>query len=70
MTKALIKQKNQTKKIYYDNLIFITKSKNRKTNFNRKKGSVDFLNEIKKGEITIEKARDSQEDFNNYRKTI
>ena len=70
MTKALIKQKNQTKKIYYDNLIFITKSKNRKTNFKRKKCYLDFLNEIKKGEKTIEHAKASQEDFNNYIKTI
>ena len=35
-----------------------------------KKGPIDFLNEIKKGEITIEQAKASQEDFNNYLKTI
>ena len=35
-----------------------------------KKGSVDFLNGIKKGEITIEQAKASQEHFNNYLKTI
>ena len=29
-----------------------------------------FLNEIKKGEITIEQAKDSQEDFNTYLETI
>ena len=40
------------------------------TDFSRKKGPVDFLNEIKKGEMTIEQAKASQEDFNNYLKTI
>ena len=50
--------------------MFITESRNRKTDFCRKKGLVDFLNEIKKGEITTEEAKASQEDFNNYLKTI
>ena len=36
------------KKINYDNLIFIAKRRNRKTDFSLKKGSLDFLNEIKK----------------------
>ena len=35
-----------------------------------KKGPVDFLNQIRKGEITIEQAKDSQEDFDNYLKAI
>ena len=58
------------KKNNYDDLIFITKRKNRKTNFRRRKGIADFLNEIKKGEITIEQTKASLEDFNNYVKTI
>ena len=36
--------------------------------FVQKRGPVDFLNEIKKGEITVEQGKDSQEDFNNYLK--
>ena len=32
--------------------------------------SVDFLNEIKNGEITMEQAKASLVDFNNYLKTI
>ena len=36
----------------------------------KRKGPADYLNEIKKGEITIEQTKDSQEDFNNYLKTI
>ena len=68
--KRLDKIEELDKKTDYYDLIFITKSKKRKTGFSRKKGPVDFLNEIKKGEITIEQAKDSQEDFNNYLKTI
>ena len=49
------------KNIYYDDLIFITESRKRKTNFGLKKGPVDFLNEMKKGKITIEQDKDSQE---------
>ena len=62
ITKDLIKQKNQTKKI-------LSKAKTEKPIL-VEKGLVDFLNEIKKGEITIEQAKDSQEDFNKYLKTI
>ena len=68
--KRLDKIEELDKKVDYDDLIFITESKNRKTNFSQKKGPADFLNETKKGEITIEQAKDSQEDFNNYLKTI
>ena len=65
-----MRQRNQTKKTDYNDLIFITKSKNRKTDFSRKKSPGGFLNKIKKGEMTIEQAKDSQEDFNNQLKTI
>ena len=51
-------------------IYLLPKAKTEKTESGRKKGPVDFLNEIKKGEITIEQAKDSQEDFNNYLKTI
>ena len=54
--KRLDKIEELDKKINYD-LIFITENKNKKTE--------DFLNKIKKGDITIEQAKDSQEDFNN-----
>ena len=49
------------KSIYYDDLIFITESRKRKTDFGLKKGLVDFLNEMKKGKITIEQDKNSQE---------
>ena len=68
--KGLDKIEKLEKKIDYDDLIFITGRKNRKTDFSLKKRSCRFSNEIKKGEITIEQAKDSQEDFNNYLKTI
>ena len=41
-----------------------------KTDFSWKKGPVDYLKEIKKGDITIEQAKASQKDFNNYLKMI
>ena len=44
-------------------IYLLPKAKTEKTEFGRKKGPVDFLNEIKKGEITIEQVKDSQEDF-------
>ena len=68
--KRLYKIEELDKNIDYDNLIFITESKNRKTDFSRKKGPVDFLTKIKKGETAIEQAKASQEDFYNYLKTI
>ena len=49
------------KSIYYDDLIFITESRKGKTDFGLKKGLVDFLNEMKKGKITIEQDKNSQE---------
>ena len=58
------------KKVDYDDTKFIAESKNRKNNFTRRKGPAYFFNEIKKGEITIQQAKASQEDFNNYLKTI
>ena len=68
--KTLDKTEELDKKNVYDNLIFITKNKKNKSDFSRKKGLLDFLNEIKKSEITIEQSKASQEDFNNSLKTI
>ena len=68
--KGLDKIEELDKKIDCDDLIFITERKSRKTHFSLEKGPVDFLNEIKTGETTTEQVKDSQEDFNNYLKTI
>ena len=68
--KRLDKIEELDKKIDYDNLIFITESKNRKTDFSPKTGPLDCLNEIKKGETTIEQAKASQTGFNYYLKTM
>ena len=70
ITKNLMKQKNQTKKINHDDSEFITDSKNIKTGFSRNKDLMPFLSEIKKVEITMERAKTSQENFNNYPKTM
>ena len=58
------------KKVDYDDIKFIAESKNRKNDFTRRKGPAYFFNEIKKGEITIQQAKVSLENFNNYPKTI
>ena len=55
--KKLEKIEDLDKKFDYDDLISITESKNRKTDFSRKKGPVYFLNEIKRDKITIEQAK-------------
>ena len=68
--KRLDKIEELYRKTKYDDLGFIAESKIRKTDFNPKKGPVAFLNEIKKGEITMEQAKALQEDFSNYLKTI
>ena len=64
--KRLNKIEELDSKINYDVLDFITERTNRKTDFSKKKGPVAFLNGIKTNQITIEQAKDSQEDFNNY----
>ena len=48
----------------------LPKAKSEKPILVQKKGPVAFLNEIKKGEITMEQAKALQEDFSNYLKMI
>ena len=63
----LNKIKELTRKIDYDDLKFIAQSSGNKTDFTEIEDLIVFLNNIKKGELTIEKAKDLQE-FNKYLK--
>ena len=66
--KRLDKIKELTEKIDDNNLEFVTLSTGRKTDFSKKDDSLTLLNKIKKGEITIVEAKESQKDLNNYLK--
>ena len=68
--KRLDKIKDLSKKIDNKNLVFTTISTGRKTALSRKYDPLALLNKIKKGEITIEEAKESQKDFNNYLKMV
>ena len=45
-------------------------STGRKTDFSKKEDPLTFLSKIKKAEVTIEEAKESQKDFNKYLKVI
>ena len=64
--KRLDKIRELTEKIDDNNLEFVTLSTGRKTDFSKKGDPLTFLNKIKKGEITIVEAKESQKDLNNY----
>ena len=49
---------------------FIVNSTGDETDFSDVEDPITFLNNIKSGEITIEEAKESQEDFNKYLKKI
>ena len=66
--KRLDKIKELTEKIDDNNLEFVTLSTGRKTDFSKKGDLLTFLNKIKKSETTIEEAKESQRDLNNYLK--
>ena len=68
--KRLDKIKDLGKKIDDKNFVFTTISTGRKTDLSRKYDPLALLNKIKKGEITIEEAKESQKDFNNYLKMV
>ena len=59
-----------TKKIDNNDFYFIVISTGDETDFSEVEDPITFLNNIKSGEITIEEAKQSQEDFNKYLKKI
>ena len=68
--KRLDKIKELSEKNDDNNLVFTTTSTGKKTDFSKKDDPLTFLNKSKKGEITIEEAKESQKDFINYLKVI
>ena len=68
--KSLDKINELTEKIDDNNLVFTTISTGIKADFSKKVDPLTFLNKIKKGEITIKEAKESQKDFNKYLKII
>ena len=49
---------------------FIVNSTGNETDFSEVENPITFFSKIKSGETTIEEAKESQEDFNNYLKKI
>ena len=68
--KRLDKIEELIKKKKDNNLVFTTLSTEKTTTFSKKDDSLTFHNKIKKGKITIEEAKESQKEFNNYLKKI
>ena len=57
-------------KIYYDNLEYAVYSRKELINFSELKSLLTLLDEIKKGEITLEEAKNYQKHYLDYLKTI
>ena len=68
--KRLDKIEEFNNKIDYDNLQYIIYSKEHIINFSELKGPLTLLDEIKKGEMILEEARDYQKDYLGYLKSI
>ena len=68
--KRLHKIEGVTEKIDDNNLVFTALSTEKNPDFSKKDDPLTFLNKIRKGKITIEEAKESQKDFNNYLKKI
>ena len=67
-TKDSIKQMNYLKKIGYGELKLIVNSSGIEINFSELEDPLAFLDNIKKGETSIEEAQHKQEEFNRYLK--
>ena len=57
-------------KIDYDNLTYVVESSGDEYSFNKIKDLIVLLNDIKKGKISLEKAKEKQKDYYNYLNTI
>ena len=73
--KRLDKLEELNNKIDYDNLEYVVERSGAKKdsieyNFNKIKDPTAFLNDIKKGKISIQEAKDKQENYYNYLKKI
>ena len=68
--KRLDKIEELNNKIDYDNLKYVVESSGDEYKFNKIKDPIALLNDIKKGKISIEEAKEQQEDYYNYLNTI
>ena len=57
-------------KIDYDNLKYVVESSGAEYNFNKVKDPITFLDDIKKGKISLEEAKEKQKDYYNYLNTM
>ena len=53
-------------KIDYDNLKYAAERSGEKYSFNKIKDPITLLNDIKRGKISLEKAKEQQKDYHNY----
>ena len=64
--KRLGKIEELNNKIDYDNLKYVSINKHTEYNFSELTDPITFLNEIKRGEVTLEEARNTQQNYLNY----
>ena len=57
-------------KIDYDNLKYVVERSGDEYNFNKMKDPIALLNDIKKGKISLEVAKEKQKNYHNYLNTI
>ena len=64
--KRLDKLEELKNKIDYDNLKYVVESSGVEYSFNKIKDPITFPNDIKKGKISLEEAKEQQQDYYNY----
>ena len=57
-------------KINYDNLKYVVESSGEEYSFNKIKDPIALLNDIKKGKISLEEAKETQKGYYNYLNTM
>ena len=57
-------------KIDYDNLKYVVENSGDEYRFNKIKDPLTFLDDIKKGKISLKEAKDQQENYYKYLNTI
>ena len=68
--KRLDKIEELNNKIDYNNLKYVVERSNSEYSFNKIKDPITLLNNIKKGKISLEEAKEKQKDYYNYLNTI
>ena len=65
-----LKLEELNNKIDYDNLKYVVERSGDKYNFNKVEDPITLLNDIKKGKISLEEAKEQQKEYYNYLNTI